>query len=161
MTSRKEQLHLFTCKQIFQISPLPLPLLQLKQGICKSRTPESRAPIYPAQKCNHNCCILYFSFFSFIKSPLFLLISMEKDGVPWPVDIWRCWREDMYPLLQFSYSLSFSGGGGCSEDIRKQKVELCVLPELPLLLPHAARQRKRKAGHKAHTSLAGETWAST
>ena len=44
-----------------------------------------------------------------------------------------------------------------SEDIRKQKLELRVLPQLSEFLPHAARQRKRKARCQAHCLQ----WAST
>lgn len=66
----------------------------------------------------------------------------------------------MYPSTVFLLSFLLRRRRTHSEDIRKQKLELCVLPELLLLLPHAARHEKEESWASG-TSLAEETWAST
>lgn len=103
-----------------------------------------------------NVTILVVSFIS-LSSPSSDLLSFlpanlkgRRWSSQWPADIWRCWREDVYPSTVFLLSFLLRRRRTHSEDIRKQKLELCVLPELLLLLPHAARQRKRKAGHQGH-----------
>lgn len=103
------------------------------------------------KKCNHNCCILYFSFFSFIRSPL-------------PSSCWSQWKKVEFTVacrhlkvlerrhVSF-YSFPILLPSQEEEDTfrRYQKAKgWAVLPELILLLPHEGRQTKRKAGHQAH-----------
>lgn len=94
--------------------------------------------------------ISLFSPSSDLLSSLLADLNGKRWSSQWTADIWRCWREDMSPSTVFLLSFLLRRRRTCSEDTRKQKLQVCVLPELSLLLPHTAKQRKRKAGHQAH-----------
>lgn len=117
--------------------------------MCKSRTPESRAPIYPVQK---NVTVIIVSFISLFSpsSDLFSSLPADLNGKTWssqwPADICRCWRGPVSPSTVFLLSFLLRRRKTHSEDIRKQKLQLCVLPELSLLLPHAGGREREKLG---------------
>lgn len=95
---------------------------------------------------------LYFSFFSFLRtlliSPLLLWEKMEFPVACRHLGVLGSRHVSPSTVLLLSFPLRRRRTH--SEDSRKQKLELCVLLQLSELLPHTARQGKRKAGHQAH-----------
>lgn len=154
MTSRKGQLHLFTREQILQTSPLPLPLIQLKQMNMQIKNTWKQRSNLPSSK---NVTIIVVPLIS-LPSPSSDLLSscwsqwkkMEFPVVCRHLEVLE--RRHVSPSTVFLLSFLLMRRRTHSEDTRKQKLQLqlCVLPALPLLLPHAARQTKRKIGHQAH-----------
>lgn len=81
---------------------------------------------------SRNVTIIVVSFISLFSpssdllSPLPADLNGKRWSSQWPADIWRCWREDTCLLLQFSYSPSFSGGGGHVQKVSESKRLSCV-----------------------------------
>lgn len=143
--------------------PLPLSLIQLINWICKSRPPESSAPVHSAQKMWLKLLISFIFLPSLSSELLFSLhshwLQREKE---FPVACKRLrllGRRHVSPSTVLLLSFSLRRRRTHSEDSRKQILELCVLPQVSELLPGRvsgcqARRLQGKRG-QAHAHLRG------